>query len=315
MTSPKDSAPKTEAAPTEEEPAALPFRYEAPRARGPTTKLAPVGACIYCGKAPPEVTLTDEHIVADGFGGDLVLPASSCPECAVKTCRAEGHVMTEMMQFQRSVVGVSSRKRKGKTRTVDVKREGDPEGKATPVKIDGRTPFLFPMITTDNLPGIMRGAPASEAPLMRLTLFGPPDWNEQGQRWLDGNGEFKVGYRFHAGVFGQAIAKTAHAYACAKLGKDGFTPFLTDYILAHEPAFNGYLIASTPSGSESEALHQLDLNVASVPRMTAVGLVWERVYVVTVRLFAFKPTPTYFVVVGRTKGPVPVSIQTIQVRG
>ena len=47
-----------------------------------------VGACIYCGTT--EGKLTTEHIIAEGFGGTLLLPNATCQSCAAETSAVEG---------------------------------------------------------------------------------------------------------------------------------------------------------------------------------------------------------------------------------
>lgn len=46
-----------------------------------TTRLPDLNFCMYCGKCPPEVTLTNEHVLARGLNGDLLLPQSTCGNC------------------------------------------------------------------------------------------------------------------------------------------------------------------------------------------------------------------------------------------
>jgi len=51
---------------------------------------APFGRCIYCDSTEE---LTDEHIIPFGLGGTLVLPESSCRDCADKTSKIERKVL------------------------------------------------------------------------------------------------------------------------------------------------------------------------------------------------------------------------------
>ena len=257
----------------------LPYRY--PRVRSPTQKLGPIGYCIYCSVTGSEVQLTDEHIVPDGLGGDLVLAQASCKSCAAKTSRAERRLQKDVMQFARNVVRVSSRKRKKPEPFVSVEFESSNDGDETKVAFNDDTPFIFPFITTDELPGILRNANGDHVPKLRISLFGPPNWNEQGQKWLKGNGKFKWGTRFHAGIVGQALAKIAHSYACATIGPGAFEPLLNEYILAKEPPFDGHHIGIYPSDGFDKALHYIDLQVANAPHKTVLGLSYRAVYVVT----------------------------------
>jgi len=54
-----------------------------------TQPYGPMGRCIYCGRDATEVLLGDEHVIPRSLGGSLVLPQSSCPECARKTSAFE----------------------------------------------------------------------------------------------------------------------------------------------------------------------------------------------------------------------------------
>ena len=210
------------------------------------------------------------------------------------------------MQFARNVAGVSSRKRKKPKATIEVELEGSPGKEPVQIAFNEDTPFIFPFVTTDELPGIFHGAKLDETPKLRISLFGPPNLNQQGQKWLKGNGKFGWKNRLHAGVVGQALAKIAHAYACAAIGTDAFHPLLTDYILAREPPFDGQHIGIHSSDGFDDALHYIDLQIANVPRRTAIGLMHEAVYVVYLRLFSFQPSPSILIVVGRVKGaPIP----------
>src|SRR6185437_15681634 len=53
----------------------------------PPKAYAPVGLCIYCGANPK--SLSQEHIIAYGLGGNLKLPKASCRDCADITKRFE----------------------------------------------------------------------------------------------------------------------------------------------------------------------------------------------------------------------------------
>ncbi|MGE5564766.1 MAG: HNH endonuclease [Parcubacteria group bacterium] len=282
-----------------------PMCFRAPLVRGARQSLGPVGHCIYCFKRSPSVVLSDEHIIPDGLAGDLVLRLSSCDECASKTCSIETHFLREVLQFARAVVGVQSRKRKSARRTIRVTLNDGPEPSDRELPIDGQAPFILPFITTDALPGILRGGFPTEEPRLRLSLFGAKDWNLTGQQWLGANGTFRWAHRLHAGIVGQALAKIAHAYACAKLGADTFTPFLTEYIRAKEPPFDGYHLGSYSSHDQMDCLHYLDIQLTRARRWAGAGYVEETLYVVYLRLFAHQPSPSFLIVVGRPKGQVP----------
>jgi hypothetical protein len=283
-------------------PAMSIYLHLVPVQRAATKRLKAVGRCIYClSGQEAAVDLTDEHVVPDGLGGDLVLPQSSCRSCAKATSRAETHLITEVLQFPRSIAEVRSRKRKPKPRTAKVLLDGTSQ--EVEIVITPAAPFMFAFPTTSGLPGILSGFLPGIGPSAHVSVFGRRDWNERGRAWLGGNGTFRVPTRMHLGIVGQALAKMAHAFASAQLGVDAFDPFLTEYIRATEPAFDSHHIGIHESlGEPYQVLHYFDVQVTRVRRVTAAGISFdEEVYVVFMRLFANQASPTILVVVGRPR--------------
>jgi hypothetical protein len=71
------------------------------------------GFCIYCGKKPPEVALTKEHVIAKGLGGLLTrrgqmttLHEASCGACAKVTRRIESTVIEYVLDVARNKAGI-----------------------------------------------------------------------------------------------------------------------------------------------------------------------------------------------------------------
>lgn len=54
-----------------------------------TTTLPPLNSCMYCGNSCIDTTLTDEHVMARGLNGALLLPKSSCKEPCQKMISQE----------------------------------------------------------------------------------------------------------------------------------------------------------------------------------------------------------------------------------
>src|SRR5579875_1815169 len=71
--------------------------------------LPRVGRCIYGDHDGP---FSDEHIVPYGLGGDVILPAASCRDCATKTSRFEQQVLRTMMGPLRVRLGLPTRRKK-----------------------------------------------------------------------------------------------------------------------------------------------------------------------------------------------------------
>lgn len=70
-----------------------------------------VGSCIYCGSTN---SLSDEHIIPYGLGGNLILPKSSCNKCASITSKSELKVMNGSMLAVRILREIQSRSNYGK---------------------------------------------------------------------------------------------------------------------------------------------------------------------------------------------------------
>src|ERR1035437_5629128 len=69
----------------------------------------PVGVCIYCGAMVTR--LSEEHIIPQGLGGTLKLPAASCSVCADETHAYEGRVQARMFGYARAQFGIRGKKR------------------------------------------------------------------------------------------------------------------------------------------------------------------------------------------------------------
>lgn len=270
----------------------------------PQTKFAAVGECIYCRRKPPEVSLTDEHIIADGLGGDLILPDASCHDCARVTGRFEQDILRHLLRQPRGALGVRSRKKRQKQTsiTVNFADEGEPpEYREIPFE-PGMPAFLMALVA-DNPPGILRGAPKNEEWLGRIQVSTQADFTER-QINTGGPTSFRYGFRFHAGLFGQLIAKTCHAFAVAHLGVNGFKPFLTDYIRAHDPPFDSYHLASLTTGPYNDYLHEISLRQKFISSSTIIGIVSQEFYLVGWRMFGQLSGPLMMAVVGRPNGRV-----------
>ncbi len=64
----------------------------------PANRLAPVGECIYCDSKPMDTSgLTEEHVISEGLGARLILPAASCDCCRNKTRAIEGAILRTLL--------------------------------------------------------------------------------------------------------------------------------------------------------------------------------------------------------------------------
>jgi hypothetical protein len=78
--------------------------------------FGPVGFCIYCGaRGAEDNPISDEHIIPEGMGGNLVLEMASCQKCAGVISAAEGFCQRNMFPGLRALYDLYGKQRK-KTR-------------------------------------------------------------------------------------------------------------------------------------------------------------------------------------------------------
>ena len=76
---------------------------------GTTYNAPPVNQCIYC--RTTEKPLTDEHTIAYGLNGTLVLQKASCLDCNNITSLFEGKVLRGFTREARIALGMRTRRR------------------------------------------------------------------------------------------------------------------------------------------------------------------------------------------------------------
>jgi hypothetical protein len=252
------------------------------------------------------VALEDEHIIPDGIGGDLILPAASCRACACKINVWEQRVQKRNLGVTRDAAGLKSRKRRGSKaqsrklyRAVAAEiREGEDIAR---VMESGP-----PVTNREHLPPMV----ISEITLGRAELLGGP---------IPGNG-IRVAFSaveggletvsvdFHArgGEFLRLIAKIAHGMAVAILGLSSFSPYLTDIILGNEHSPDDFWkhIGTQTSSRGEGYLHRSRVVPATAFVRSAIALSSTAipVAVAQIQLFASYGGPIYEVVVGAKRG-------------
>src|SRR6185436_305115 len=80
-----------------------------------TTRVSPVGFCIYCGS---KENLSDEHVVPFGLGGNAILPEASCHSCSAITSAFEGKVLRGFMLEARTAGRFPTRRPKERPTTL-----------------------------------------------------------------------------------------------------------------------------------------------------------------------------------------------------
>lgn len=253
---------------------------------------SPVGCCIYCGKA--EGPLQDEHIVAYGLGGNLVLQKSSCQDCADITSRIEDFCLSRIFGRVRAHLNVRTRRKKKRERKLN---------QPTPLEImmpgGGKNWISIPF--ADHPPVMcMYHFPRPYKP---LRIADPP--TIQHKAWIKGFDRNSIeepekfgGIGYKAGesspmLLAQMLAKIAHSYAVAEMGLNTFTPLLQDFILGKRLRLNEFV-----GGNMNETPPLPIRNALNIRRVIEVD---GREYIaVDIRLFADQGAPEYYVLAGET---------------
>lgn len=266
------------------------------------TKFASVGTCIYCPRGgPPEVALTDEHIIPDGLGGDLVLPDSSCLDCARHTCKIETVVMRQTVHNTRGALGLKSRKKRPKQEQEIFDVAASPR-RAIRVPFDNKSPAIMNSFVTDTYPGILGGVQQDGRNTVESVLIFSEDIIDR-LRSKVGLGEFEMRMKWHPLFLAQMVAKIAHAFTVAHIGLENFNPMLPSFILAKEKVeFPSYLIGSLRSlRTSNDAIHRIRLYKRSYAAMTNGLVVPRPVFVVDLQLFARVGAPVFVIATGFPK--------------
>ncbi len=251
---------------------------------------APVGRCIYCGTV--DVPLTKEHIIPEGIGGMLILPAASCQACAIEIGAFEGRCTGRLLRPARRILRLPQKhrgsKRKAKPETFSVRADGQS------VDVEAQEfPGMLVLFSFDP-PGVLVNAPLTEAFAGRVTLQQLPDFAGRLSR-LRAKHAFKsemaLPMKGDATDHGRMLAKIAHAYAVAELGLSAFKPLLLGIILNKPPLNIGHcvggLFGDAPRGDD---LHEIVVDQTAFwgPRWVAVEI----------QLFADRAMPKYLVIAG-----------------
>lgn len=264
-------------------------------------RYAPVGRCIYCGSrvwsTEQERKLGDEHIVAEGLGGNLVLPESSCKSCEEETSRFE---LVWLRSFDAVRVEKGLRKKKR------------------------RSPRVLVLTLQRNGQSVRKHIPAEQYPPMIVTLkFNPPEIlsdSEQVEKEFSGGVATAILPSFvrrlkqylyqgwsvtvppaqrdaTARQLGRMLAKIAHSYAVAELGLGGFQPFLQPIILGTDTRYLAYYVG----GSREIPVATPELYKVQLARVQSPK---GRQYLRTdIRLLSsMQGMPQYQVVVGQPSG-------------
>lgn len=267
--------------------------------KGERVEFPSLGRCIYC--LAQNGKLTDEHVVPYGLGGHAVIfRKASCEDCARKINRYESVVLERALGRQRLQLDTPTRR---------------------PKRRPDKIPHEFVLLDEANEPirTIVHALPWAESILTHTGWRAPPAGILTGRKPADqiegrpwayydrvkvdlvmkeiaaetghtGPIAFKVG-DVHEGALLRFIAKTAHAFAVAKLGLEAFRPLLADVILGYSSRLTHFIGGSDrpePAGDTNAFEMRCGEYAADDTKYVVVWL----------RLFGLLGGPAYVVAVG-----------------
>ena len=247
-----------------------------------------IGECIYCGVTSEP--LSTEHAVPYGLNGEWTLLRASCPECAKVTTRFEREALRGLLPAIRSVLGMRSRRKKQRRKSLPVIVETGSEQRAIEVPLDEFPLYLpTPIFPPPGIAVKRPSTPGIQSHLKLLHVAGP-SFEEFSQRHP---GHDFVGTRvsYAPHEFARLIAKIGYCFGIYALG---IAPLrhspLRDVILGKNP-FIGDWVGGWTHGSMNpkEGLHS--------GRITAT-VNGDDLHV-ALRLFAQFGAPEYHVILGR----------------
>jgi hypothetical protein len=268
----------------------------------PPKRYPPVGHCIYCGVYTKQ--LTNEHIIPHGLAGNsLILPKSSCRDCADKTRNWETACLRHLWWPFRTHIGApTSGKQKPENFLIR-------QMKITKLGADGSTieaydkiaefavsPEEYPLVYMAYKlpePGVLVGrSPDTE---IKYEAFCRIDENAF-RRYAPGD---KYGFQLaplNPDAYVRMLAKIAHAYAVAELGEKAFWPKLTRFIRGHRLKSLHWIGGNMNVPDLSPQFHDIRWHIDAFSGVHYL--------VVSLRLFSFFGGPQYHIVVGELARPI-----------
>lgn len=271
-------------------------------------RFDPVGYCVYCDASESKdgTPLTDEHIIPEGMGGILVLPRSSCAECAAVTTRFERHFMRDMYGPVRAVMDLYGKRRKA-TRPTTLPFRLDSNTNTVQVDVSDY-PFTLAMPLLD-APGMVIGrrTPSALPDLRgpgRIWRWQTPHAEQQTRQLMAKYGSRRGGttQNIYLTDFLKLIAKVAHCFVIATHGyQRGVRYLLRSLILAPSgQATVGatYLVGGAQNLNGTRVQHQspdkiYDLNLMVYTK----GNLMEQTITARVQFFTWLGAPVYEAVV------------------
>jgi HNH endonuclease len=272
----------------------------------PQIRCAPVKRCIYCGNVSN--LLTDEHIIPDGIGGNLILPEASCQACATAIMDFEPIIINHQYRAARGILNIRSKKRGKKRKPLTLEYIPDGSDNVVEYEASPDAPFGIAVPIILDRPGMLLQYPPDHLIGWGAHQFFQPD--RLGERGAPTG-------MIHQGRFWRFLAKIAHGYSVSCLGFDHFKPYLRSYIrFPNACDIDGYFFDRTHmthyigNAPEEEwitgkSLHTISLQEGIVRVWAAPpsGYSFRRIAIVHVQLFTNLGLPVYELVTGEVSGP------------
>jgi hypothetical protein len=256
-------------------------------------RVATVGHCIYCipSSCHPYTAdaLTEEHIVARGWGGTIILQDSCCTKCQKHINEEiEGVLLGSTFLALRRRLKIRGRKRKRPEERYEIRTIVNGKPVIRHLSLDEHPTIL--LLVSFNAP-IAIGGIGGPAIIYAHQFDSYKAATDQGLDNIFSRGLDTV-------RFSQMLAKIAHGYACWRIGTDKFRPKLQEFILRKFQKDEQYpecyeLVGGDPricAPSEPDVLHQLGHSY--------VERNGRKLLVVGIRLLANLSGPLYLVVAG-----------------
>ena len=210
-------------------------------------KYPPANICIYCGRSASDLRedLSEEHIIPFSLGGTSVLPAASCKKDRDLTSAIERYVAQHFYGSTRAHLGIRSRHKKNRQAKLDegVLLDGaDAAGNTRQIRVPFEEAPPIPVVPRLPPPNALLGLLPSEKSSISMSV------SPQAGRWLarirKQYGLSTIHQRSETMdpyVFMRFLAKVAHAFAAADLGRQNYESWLVPTILGEYKTPN-YLI-------------------------------------------------------------------------
>ena len=187
--------------------------------------------CIYCGG---NQHLTREHIVPFGLHGDLILPSASCSACQKTTSAVETFVLKHVFGLIRTKYGFRSQNNNNRRRpdgAAAFQIEADGSKTAIPL-LKEQLPFLSWSLPIYDMPALLSQIPYDQ--VVRDDKIHCIVSKVDAETILDAGGgnrpvEFQL-MPYDIQKFSRFLAKIAHGFACATIGRANFPHILGPFI-------------------------------------------------------------------------------------